>query len=102
MAIESVFYFSWLRQQSDARRPACVAVRGNALLLPTSDGSILAHTSSYEDGYWGEIGAIYSISPQFHTEFSQRGVVGHQRDFGAILVRRHWHIYLFLLQPQES
>jgi hypothetical protein len=33
---------SWLRQQSDARRPACIAVRGNPLLLRTSDGSILA------------------------------------------------------------
>ena len=33
---------SWLRQQSDARRPACVAIRGNTLLLRTSDGSILA------------------------------------------------------------
>ena len=41
MAIESVFYFSWLRQQSDARRPACIAVRGNSSLLPTSDGSIV-------------------------------------------------------------
>jgi hypothetical protein len=28
-------------------------------------------------------------------------VVGHQRDFGAILVRRHWHTYLFLLQPRS-
>jgi hypothetical protein len=33
---------SWLRQQSDERRPACVAIRGNPLLLRTSDGSILA------------------------------------------------------------
>ena len=33
---------SWLRQQSNARRPACVTIRGNTLLLRTSDGSILA------------------------------------------------------------
>ena len=33
---------SWLRQQSDARRPACIAARGNTLLLRTSDGYILA------------------------------------------------------------
>jgi hypothetical protein len=36
---------------------------------------------SYKEGYWGKIGAIYSISPQFHAEFSQVEVVGHQQDF---------------------
>jgi hypothetical protein len=35
------------------------------------------YISSYKEGYWGKTGAIYLISPQFHTEFSQVEVVEH-------------------------
>jgi hypothetical protein len=65
-------------------------------------GRIPRIISSYKEGYWGEIGAISSISPQFHAEFSQVEVVGRQQNLRAILGRRHWHTCLFLLQPQQS
>jgi hypothetical protein len=58
--------------------------------------------SFYKEGYWGEIGAISSISPQFHAEFLQVEVVGRQQNLWAILGWRHWHTFLFLLQPQQS
>jgi hypothetical protein len=58
--------------------------------------------SSYTEGCLGKIGAISSISPQFHTDFSQVEVVGRQQNLGAMLGRRHWHTCLFLLQPQQS
>ena len=58
------------------------------------------YISSYKEGYWGEIGAISSISPQFHAEILAGEVAGHQQNLGAILGRRHWHTCLFLLQPQ--
>jgi hypothetical protein len=60
---------------------------GFASGVVTQRGDPQDHTSSYEEGYWGEIGAISLISPQFHTEFSQRGggwaSVGFWGDFGA-------------------
>jgi hypothetical protein len=60
------------------------------------------HFSFYKECYWGEIGAISSISPQFQAEILAGEVVGRQQNLGAILERRHWHTCLFLLQPQQS
>jgi hypothetical protein len=54
-------------------------------------------SSSYKEGYWGEIGAISLISPQFRPNFSQVEVVGRPQNLRAILGRRQWHTCLFLL-----
>jgi hypothetical protein len=62
------------------------------------------YISSYKEGYWGEIGAISLILPQFHAEIlaGGGGGVGHQQNLRAIWGQRHWHTCLFLLQPQQS
>ena len=49
-----------------------------------------------------KLGRFTRFRPNFTQNSRSVEVVGHQRDFGAILVRHHWHTYLFLLQPQES
>jgi hypothetical protein len=49
-----------------------------------------------------KLGRFTLFCPNFTQISRSVEVVGHLRDFGAILVRRHWHTYLFLLQPQES
>jgi len=43
-----------------------------------------APATSYKEGYWGEIGAISLILPQFHTEIlARRGVSRIFRRFGG-------------------
>jgi hypothetical protein len=81
-------------------------VRGPDCALWTAQSFELRSTkshssSSYKEGYWGKIGAISSISPQFHAEILEVEVVGRQQNLRAILGRRHWHTCLFLLQPQQ-
>jgi hypothetical protein len=79
VAIESVFYFSWLWQQSNARRPACVAVRGNG-----QNQNMVSKASRVE---LSPNGGIHRIIPQVNRpNFTQNSrsveVVGHQWDFG--------------------
>ena len=62
----------------------------------------LNNISSYKEGYWGEIGAISLILPQFHAEILAGGGGGASAessgDFGAASLA---HLS-FLLQPQQS